>query len=1027
MADDGAAGRGGATKNRAWPRHWTPAPMTAAEHRTPRIPDHTLARCVGKGSYGEVWLACNVLGGWRAVKVVHRASFDSERPYRREFEGIRRVEPISRTHPGHVAILQAGRNDEDGYFYYVMELADDAGAVEAERDAGAGMPDIEAYVPRTLKEDLLRRGRLGYDEWLRLALALTSGLEYLHGHGLVHRDIKPSNIVFVGGVPKFADIGLVTLADATCSVVGTEGYLPPEGPGSAQADVYGLGKVFYEAATGMDRRDFPELPPGWPPVGEAERLLEINAIVLKACRRDPKERYRSAGQLHAELLLLQAGKSVRRTHQLEVRLARFYRVAVVLLAVALLASGAYVWASMQKREAERSEARTREQLRESLLHQARALRLSRLPGQRLAALEALGKAGAIRIGPDVLSEAVRCLGLIDLRPIRQWTGDGPGLAEHTLEPGLDRVAIGGPDGTLTVRTLGEDRELLRLPGPGWPCLLTLFAPDGRHLVAKYHPLDREASNRTLVWELETGEVAWEVGEPVSLRSLAISPDGAWLAAGTPAGEVSIRRMTDGQGVQTFPAGEGLYALSFSPDGTRLAVASLGGEVGIRWAVDGSLLRVLEHGAAARGIAWHPDGARLAVPCDDWLVHFWDVETGRRAAVFAGHKAQVVTATFSQDGTLLATIGWDKAAGLWDVERAQALLMYPVSGGTRFVGFSPDARRLARFGDGRRAELLEVAHPSPVYRGLGIRDARIVSATVTGDGRYLAYATGRGVAIREVAAEGGAWTGLVSGAASAVRTGEGGRLLMAGEDGAGWVRLPGPGTEWGPAAGVETQRVWSEPVTGRIAPLGTDAAGRRMVVRADASTAVILEEGRDAGVAIRLVHDGLGSVALSGSGRWAATGGTFEGRTRVWDAVTGALLREWPGPGATVVAFQPGTERLLAIDGRGCRVFERESWELVHWIEALEEEAGGVGALPVEPPVAAVGEGSLVAVQWRVDEVQLIHPGRGEVLMRLEALGQVPLCWGPGDSRLYVRGQYAEVQVWDLDLVRRELASHGLYW
>src|SRR5205807_8994439 len=64
---------------------------------------------------------------------------------------------------------------------------------------------------------------------------------------------KPSNIIFSHGQPKLADIGLIANQDATCSFVGTEGYLPPEGPGSPQADLYSLGKVLYEASTGHDR------------------------------------------------------------------------------------------------------------------------------------------------------------------------------------------------------------------------------------------------------------------------------------------------------------------------------------------------------------------------------------------------------------------------------------------------------------------------------------------------------------------------------------------------------------------------------------------------------------------------------------------------------------------------------------------------------------------------------------------------------------------------------------------------------
>src|SRR5207244_440195 len=69
-----------------------------------------------------------------------------------------------------------------------------------------------SYVPRTLAFDLKQRGRLPLDECLRIGLALTSALAHLHKNGLVHRDIKPSNIIFVGGAPKLADIGLVAEA-----------------------------------------------------------------------------------------------------------------------------------------------------------------------------------------------------------------------------------------------------------------------------------------------------------------------------------------------------------------------------------------------------------------------------------------------------------------------------------------------------------------------------------------------------------------------------------------------------------------------------------------------------------------------------------------------------------------------------------------------------------------------------------------------------------------------------------------------
>src|SRR5579859_6978783 len=99
----------------------SPAPQPVG---CPAIPDHVLLQRIGAGAYGDVWLARSALGSLRAVKVVYRDRFDEERPFQREFHGILKYEPLSRTHEGLVAVLHVGRNEEAGYFYYVMELAD---------------------------------------------------------------------------------------------------------------------------------------------------------------------------------------------------------------------------------------------------------------------------------------------------------------------------------------------------------------------------------------------------------------------------------------------------------------------------------------------------------------------------------------------------------------------------------------------------------------------------------------------------------------------------------------------------------------------------------------------------------------------------------------------------------------------------------------------------------------------------------------------------------------------------------------
>ena len=292
------------------------------------IPDHELLGLIGRGSYGEVWLARNAIGTLRAVKIVHREGFGRVEHFEREFKGLLKFEPISRSHDGLVDVLQIGRRDDAGYFFYVMELADASEVpsatcqVSSGKGASAQAPYTshltpDTYSPRTLRSELQALGSLPPAECVNLGLKLASALEYLHANGLVHRDIKPSNIIFVNGEPKLADIGLVTAIDEAQSLVGTVGYIPPEGPGTPQADLYSLGKVLYEIAFGKDRQDFPQLPPDLQSHPDYAALLELNEIILKACETHPRGRYQSATALSEDLELLQHGQSVRRKRALQ--------------------------------------------------------------------------------------------------------------------------------------------------------------------------------------------------------------------------------------------------------------------------------------------------------------------------------------------------------------------------------------------------------------------------------------------------------------------------------------------------------------------------------------------------------------------------------------------------------------------------------------------------------------------------------------------------------------------------------------
>ena len=277
---------------------------------------------IGRGAYGEIWLARTVTGAFRAVKIVYRSTFESERAFLREFEGMSAFEPISRAHGGFINILHVGRTAD--YLYYTMELADD-------HLAGRRI-DILSYEPRTLKSDLARHKRFSADDSIRLGLSLTQALEALHTRVLTHRDIKPSNIIFIEGVPKLADIGLVA-ASGQQSFVGTEGYIPPEGPGTPRADIYSLGKLLYETCTGKDRLDFPEIDSQLSTRPDRERLLQLNDVLVKACANDPKKRYSSAAEMHQDLAALERGERPRKSR------AQIFVLPISLLALAIAGAG----------------------------------------------------------------------------------------------------------------------------------------------------------------------------------------------------------------------------------------------------------------------------------------------------------------------------------------------------------------------------------------------------------------------------------------------------------------------------------------------------------------------------------------------------------------------------------------------------------------------------------------------------------------------------------------------------------------
>jgi WD40 repeat protein len=729
---------------------------------TPPIPDYQLLREVGRGAYGSVWLARSITGLYRAVKIVWRSGFEDPAPYEREFRGIKEFAAISIQEPRQLALLHVGRDDAVGFFYYVMELADDA---ETGREI-----DPERYVPYTLQALGRRRGRLPAAEALALAVDLSGALAGLHSHGLVHRDIKPSNIIFVGGVAKLADIGLVTLAandDASISRVGNLGYMPPDFPGTPSADVYGLAKVLYELVTGRNRSEYPRLPADLDTLPDRKAVLELNDIMTRACAPDPARRYPDAVVLREELLLLQAGKSVRRLRAAERHLRRTLRVAALLAIVAAVAgSGAWTaWRIAKEEMAKRAEAEAqRDDLRRKTVYSSGLARAQRsLETNDLGSARRLLQELAPRPGePDLRGFEWHAL-------VREAQGDP---AEVFRESGqaMQRVRF-SPDGKLVA---GQDIKMVvtvwevasRRVVQTIPRLFHLvgFSSDSRWLVGQdaygllqrwqvsdgepEPPIDKNRNNRLVGTFGEGGIVCFTIGkdaEPHSLRSwdfatrletfrlplaaesgqrldyygAALSSDGVLCALSLIRGRVQdadwrlqIYDLSSKSILHQEPIIDRISALAFSPDRTRLA-AAFGNTTEIalfdltqkRW-----LWKKKVGASRASALSFSPDGRRIATGGRHPIIGILDAETGEVIDQFRGQAGGVEDVRWANDGRALGSAGTGGDLRIWDLTRVatpnEITGLWQPAGGGRKVVLSADGSLLAASDDPKKGALLK---------------------------------------------------------------------------------------------------------------------------------------------------------------------------------------------------------------------------------------------------------------------------------------------------------------------------------
>ena len=257
---------------------------------------YQIVKTIGEGGMANVYLAYDtILERNVAVKVL-RGDLANDEKFVRRFQR-EALSASSLSHPNIVEVYDVG--EDNGVYYIVMEY-------------------IEG---KHLKQLIKKRGKLTLNEVIDIMLQVTDGIACAHDSYIIHRDIKPQNIMILdSGIVKITDFGIAmalnsTQLTQTNSVMGSVHYLPPEqasGKGSTvQSDIYSMGILMYELLSGKLpfrgdnaveialkhlKEPLPSIREECPDLPQA-----VENVILKACAKNPKNRYPDARSMHEDL------------------------------------------------------------------------------------------------------------------------------------------------------------------------------------------------------------------------------------------------------------------------------------------------------------------------------------------------------------------------------------------------------------------------------------------------------------------------------------------------------------------------------------------------------------------------------------------------------------------------------------------------------------------------------------------------------------------------------------------------------
>ncbi|WP_447047648.1 NB-ARC domain-containing protein [Streptomyces rosealbus] len=482
----------------------------------------------------------------------------------------------------------------------------------------------------------------------------------------------------------------------------------------------------------------------------------------------------------------------------------------------------------------------------------------------------------------------------------------------------------------------------------------------------------------------------------SVNSVAISPDGTWLAASTSSdggrrGEVELWDRASGRCTATLTGlGNEVNSMAISPEGTWVAISS-GPSVALCDRANGQLTgHINDIAASVKAVAISPDGTWLATSSsgEDGLVRLWDRASGRCTATLIGHTDAVASVAISPDGTWLATGSRDGTVRLW--EGASGRCTATLTGHTSWVAsvaISADGTWLATGSRDGTVRLWEGASGRCTATLTG-HTSWVASVAISADGTWLATGSGDET-VRLWDRASGRCTATLTGhndaVASVAISPDGTWLATGGQDGT--VRL------WDPAGTAP----------GTFLLTNSQPSGQMLSTRHATSDPTSLPIGRPSDF-------GSGAVAISPDGTWLATG-SRDGTVRLWEGASGrctATLTDHTAWVASVAISADGTWLATGSGDETVRLWDRASGRCTATLTGHNDAVASVAISPDGTWLAIGGMGPTVTLWDRGSGrcTATIRTGR----QYADSVNAVAI--SPDGTWLATGSQDGTVQLWD---------------